>query len=259
MNALRNVTRIRETMLAKPTRNNSTAVVGTQSCFEASIPHGERFYGHKHSSKKVVSCTGLFPAETYLNGRGFVIDPPKKEDKSAFVGFLNPPKGYTELKDEAARFGYRTLYRNPKLKNSVFTVRFSENPAAFAMENYTEEQKKIFFEKYPEGLIYDVQINPAVTNHLITNQKIELKSLLFDDISTSIYGDEPFGKMILFVKTPGGFWDLSWHSTSASLHNLDRLTGFTEVIRQFQVIPKEEEKVEPLEPVAPTVDTKITE
>jgi hypothetical protein len=263
MNALRTGARIRESLLTKLPRNEPAATFGVSSLFEASISQERRFYSDKSSSKKG-SLAARFPIEYQLDGFGFTLNP-KREDKSAIVGFVKPPKGYAEVKQDAERLGYIKLYRNTETSDSAYTVQFSEKTGS-PLDKFAEDKKRVFFEKYPLGEIYEVTINPVVTSHL-DQQKIEFKSLLFDAMSLP-HGDQQIGKMTLFMKTPGGIWDLSWHSLSVNLHDSKRMRAFPEAIKDFQVILKEDPKVEPLEEKKsdadqtkelPTVDTKITE
>jgi len=245
MNTLRFGTKIRETFFSKqsqssqsltphPPRPFSNFVFGNQF-----VTPGERFYSDKSSPKKASGASvGRFPYDTYLDGKGFQIIPPRKEDKSAYVGLVKAPKGHSEIKEEAARWGFQNMYLKKDGNDSVYTVGFTDaSPSSTPMEQYTEERKQRFFERYPEGQVFDVNLNTSITSHL-SGKNVEFKTFLFDAVSHSNPHEHPLGKMVLFLKTPGGFWDLGWHSGISNLRDFRQMIGFTDAVKDLKVILK---------------------
>jgi hypothetical protein len=252
MNALRFGTRIRENFFSKQSQSSQSLTPQPPrgfSIFASGIQlSSERFYSDKSSPKKPNgAAVGRFPYETYLDGKGFQIIPPRKEDKSAYVGLVKPPKGHSELQEEAARWGFQNLYLKKDGNDSVYTVGFTDaSPSSTPMDQYTDERKQRFFERYPEGQVFDVNLNESVTSHL-TGKNVEFKALLFDALSRSNPHEHPLGKMVLFLKTPGGFWDLGWHSGISNLRDSKQMIGFTNAVKDFKVILKTSDNAQSIE------------
>jgi len=217
--------------------SNSFFVAPSKNTFERSYstPKG-KFRG---------AFVARFPYDTYLDGKGIQINPPQREDTSAIVGLSKPPKGHTEAKDEAARWGFHGLYLKNDSHESVYTIGFNDTtPSSTSLQQYTEERKQRFFEKYPQGQISEVALNSSVTNHLKHNQ-LSFQALLFDAVTQANPYEHPLGKMVLFLKTPGGFWDLGWHSVISSLRDSKHQAMFAEVVKDFKANIREKTEIEP--------------
>jgi len=68
--------------------------------------------------------------------------------------------------------------------------------------------------------------------------------------------------MTLFLKTPGGFWDLGWHSGINNLLDTKQSVDFTATVKDLKVIMKDEvqESNEEKTPAKPIVNKpKIVE
>jgi len=241
MNALRFGSKIRETFFANQSQSSQSFHAQHNAFAPINQFTQERLYSDKSNPKKATGASvGKFPYDTYLDGKGFQIIPPRKEDMSAYVGLLKSPKGHSEVKDEAARWGFQNMYLRKDQMDSVYTIAFTDNsPSSTPMEKYTEERKQRFFERYPDGQVYDVNLNSSVTSHFST-KKIEFKAFLFDAVTHSNPHEHPLGKMVLFLKTPGGFWDLGWHSGISNLRDTKQMINFTDTVKDLKVIMKED-------------------
>lgn len=180
---------------------------------------------HNSSSNKTPSrsrqtAVGRLPWETYVNGSGLELanykelaSPFSNEDKSAEVSFTTPPLGHEEYDPkQASKMGYRNLYWKSG-SPSVFTVMFNEKKKDEDMEAYINNRKKRFYESEPSGKISHVSLSTSAVKH-ITGKNVSVGSLLFTPNSPDRM---PVAHMALFMQTPSGFWDLTWHST---LHNV---------------------------------------
>jgi hypothetical protein len=176
------------------------------------------------------------PAETLLTGKGYMINIPKPEDKTAIVGFVTPPKGHVEAaEDEAAEFGYLKLYKGPGL--SVFTIGFEPDTHKMTMDNYVRERQGKFNDKYPEGKFSTVNFDPIVTQHLTKKQDVTVSAQLFDPKGGPY--SNPVAKISFYIKTPGGFWDIAWHTQLSNIHDPKQNMAFIEAIKQLNIVWKE--------------------
>jgi len=245
MNSLRFGSKIKDTFFANQPRSNQSFNIQYLESTTCLVPRNnltqERLYSDKSSPKKTTGASvGKFPYDTYLDGKGFQIIPPRKEDSSAYVGLVKAPKGHSEVKDEAARWGFQNMYLRKDHMDSVYTIAFTDIASSSTpMEKYTEERKQRFFERYPDGQVYDVNLNNSVTSHFST-KNIDFKAFLFDAVTHSNPHEHPLGKMVLFLKTPGGFWDLGWHSGISNLRDSKQMISFTDTVKDLKVIMKDD-------------------
>eukprot|EP01118_Nematostelium_gracile_P009394 TRINITY_DN315_c0_g1_i1.p1 TRINITY_DN315_c0_g1~~TRINITY_DN315_c0_g1_i1.p1 ORF type:complete len:234 (-),score=61.44 TRINITY_DN315_c0_g1_i1:156-857(-) len=200
-----------------------------------------RFMSEKAKNIPVVTCS----QETLLDGKGIGFLPTKRTDKFAYVGLVKPPKGHVESKDEAVRGGFVNFFHKKTTNNSMYTIGFNDsNPVQNTpLDHYMETRKSSFFDRFPDGQVAEVSLDKTVTEHL-NHENISHKALFFG-VGPS---RDTLHKIVLFVKTPGGFWDLSWHSDSKTFNDPTQYQGFAEVIKDFKVIMKDEpDTVAPIE------------
>jgi len=179
---------------------------------------------------------GKFPFDTYIDAKGFHINPSKKEDKSANITLIKIPPGYQEFKEEADRWGFHNLFKSG---DSYFAVSFNdEYPSSMSIEQIAHQKNQVFFDKYPEGQVSPLSLHKDVTEHL---KHVEFRSFVME-AGTKNPNEESFGKMIIFLKTPGGVWDLGWHSAKKNLHDSGHQLSFVNAIKNFKIVLKEPEE-----------------
>jgi len=189
---------------------------------------------------------GKFPFDTYIDAKGFHINPLKKEDKSANITLVKIPPGYQEFKEEADRWGFHNLFKSG---DSYFAVSFSDDfPSSMSIEQIAHQKNQIFFDKYPEGQVSPLSLHKDVTEHL---KHVEFRSFVME-AGTKNPNEDSFGKMIIFLKTPGGVWDLGWHSVKKNLHDSNHQLGFVTAIKNFKIVLKEPEETPDSSKVMPS-------
>lgn len=233
-------TRIRESLLSNRSQTSINALPA-KVAFTTPQSSSRQFHSDKPSQKKVSSVVGRFPFDTYIDAKGFHINPTKKEDRSANVGLVKSPQGYQEFKEESDRWGFHNLYKSG---DSYFSISFSDDfSSTLSIDQIAHQKNQIFFDKYPEGQVYPLSLHKDVTDHL---KHVEFRSFVMEAGTKGLYEDS-YGKMNLFVKTPGGVWDLGWHSARKNLHDSSHQLGFVNAIKNFRVILKEAENTESTE------------
>jgi len=192
-----------------------------------------RSYSQKKRAPKVSVPVGYCSLETILTGRGITINMPNKMDESAEVGFLAPPTGYVNCPDKARKFGCQNWFTRA---GSTFTLHFDEAfSTAATIDDYFEERKTRFQLKYPYGNVHSVDFSPVVTTHMDKNGIIH-RSGIFNQ-RYSYQGEKPY--MALFLKTPGGFWSLKWHSHLDNL--MHRNAHFIKAVNDLKVVFRNKE------------------
>jgi hypothetical protein len=180
-----------------------------------------------------------------LDGKGFSINPPKKEDKTAIVGFVKLPKGHKDNPDAAARMGFQSLYLLSDGNTSVYTIDFDDSSPKLSLENYIRERQQRFNDAYPDGYFYPVELAPVVTEHLTKKNDVKCSAVLFNAAATGVnLYEEPMGKLVLFMKTPGGFWNIAWHTSINNLLDNKKNLAFTETLKDLRVYWRAEEGLE---------------
>jgi len=210
------------------------------------------FYSTQKKSKVPIAFSSL---ETMLTGRGMTISPPKKEDKSAYVGFISPPQGHQDKKDIAQKYGVQNWY---SMEQSVYTLHFDDETATSStIGEYTDERRSRFLMKYPHGRFYPVSLDSMVTSHF-ERKGIPHSTAIFDQHALEYRRNEgwvqPLPYMTLFLKTPGGFWRLNWHSTLENLKK--RNADFIKTVKDLKVILREDEQENDVKP--PEDKTTVT-
>jgi len=217
--------------IGKPLFANSANVTPTNS---------ERSFATETNKQAKPIPIAHFPAETLLSGKGYTINPPKKEDKSAIVGFVTIPKAHKELpSEEVMEFGLQKMYKSTNSNiGSVYTVNFDDSSPKMSMENYIRDRQHRFNDSYPDGKFHTVELDPIVTDHLTKKNSVKCTAMLFDP-NGGPYSD-PMGKLVLYIKTPGGFWDIAWHTSISALHDPKQNVNFTEAIKHLKIVWKDE-------------------
>jgi hypothetical protein len=193
----------------------------------------------------------------YTDGKVFTVNPPKKEDKTAIVGFLKGPKGYEASPEQALASGFQGLWikRNEYSDAaSIYTLAFDDTFGG-SIDQYMQEKVQTFIDRYQasEGKHYKVDLDRVVTDHLTKKNNVECKAALFSTGQTSLYEPPLFGKLIMLLKTPGGFWELSLHANVKHLLNPSTQTAFTKTVRDLKIFWKDE-----VEPESMDKTTKVT-
>jgi len=193
----------------------------------------------------------------YTDGKVFSVNPPKKEDKTAIVGFLKPPKGYEASPEQALASGFQGLWikRNEYSDAaSIYTLSFDDSFTG-SIDQYMQEKVQTFIDRYQasDGKHYKVDLDSVVTDHLTKKNEVQCKAALFSTGQTSLYEPPLFGKLIMLLKTPGGFWELSLHANIKYLLNPTTQTAFTETIRDLKIFWRDD-----VEPDVIDKTTKVT-
>jgi len=196
--------------------------------------------------------------ETLLTGRGVTFTPPKKEDKTAFVGFVSSPRGYQERTDQAQKYGVQNFYWNSD-RDSVYTLHMDDSylPSQ-SLEEYVQDKMDKFSNKFPDSILYPVKLNHSLTSHLDQKNLLH-KTVIFNQgsagFTTSGQLAHSLPYMSFFLKTPGSFWRLNWYSHLDNL--LKRNLGFCKAVKDLKVILREEPKVSIDEPKVPIEESKV--
>jgi hypothetical protein len=182
--------------------------------------------------------------ETLTTGRGVWFTPPKKEDKSAVVGFVSPPRGYRERTDQAQKYGVQNFYWND-FRDSVYTLHMDDNyTPSQTLEEYVSEKMDKFKNRFPDSVIYPVKLNTAITSHF-DSKGVQHSTLIFNQRSQTLTASGQANNylpyMSFFFKTPGAFWRLNWYSPLENL--LRKNLGFCRAVKDLKVILREEPKV----------------
>jgi len=181
----------------------------------------------------------------YNDGKAFTVNPPVKEDKSAVVGFVKPPKGYDAHPEQALKSGFQGLWirRNEYSDTtSIYTLAFDDTFAG-SIDQYMQERTQTFIDRYQssDGKHYSVDLGSVVTDHLTRKNGVQCKAALFSTGQTSLYEQPLLGKLIMLMKTPGGFWELGLHAPIKHLLAPSTHTAFTEAIRDLKIFWREGE------------------
>jgi len=148
-----------------------------------------------------------------------------KTDNTASVYLESPPQATEEDKDAAAYLGVNNFYRGSN--NHFYMIQF-EPTANPSLHDYVESAKLQFYGKVPYGSIADVQISEQLLGniqHLLQTSDIQCKALFFD--KKRVPGDvQRVAELLFVIMTPGGFWNISCHSTFMYLSShKDQLFG----------------------------------
>lgn len=148
-----------------------------------------------------------------------------KTDNTASVYLENPPLSTEEDKDAAAYLGVNNFYRGGN--NHFYMIQFepTTNPS---IHDYVEAAKLQFYSKVPYGSISSVEISSQLLGniqHLLQTSDIQCRALFFD--KKRVPGDvQRVAELLFVIMTPGGFWNISCHSTYMYLTtNKDQLFG----------------------------------
>jgi len=148
-----------------------------------------------------------------------------KTDNTASVYLENPPQATEEDKDAAAYLGVNHFYRGGN--NHFYMIQFepTSNPS---LHDYIESAKLQFYSKIPYGSISDVELSEQLLGniqHLLQTSDIQCRALFFD--KKRVPGDvQRVAELLFVIMTPGGFWNISCHSTFLYLtSHKDQLFG----------------------------------
>lgn len=147
-----------------------------------------------------------------------------KTDNTASVYLENPPPLAEEDKEAASYLGVNHFYRGAN--NNFYMIQF--DPAQDSINDYLEHAKLEFYGKIPYGSISEVELSNDLLGkieHLLQSHDIECRALFFDKKKqpTDV---QRVAELLFIVKTPGGFWNISCHSTYFHLAtNKDLLFG----------------------------------
>jgi len=124
---------------------------------------------------------------------------------------------------------------------SIYTLAFDDTFSG-SLEQYMQEKIQTFIDRYQtsDGKHYEVALNSVVTDHLTKKNNVECKAALFSTGQTSLYEQPLLGKLILLLKTPGGFWELGLHAPIKHLLLPSTQTAFTESIRGLNIFWRED-------------------
>lgn len=243
MNSLRLGSRVQGSFSAKPTsfRGFGSGNFPRQSSFGGLSPiplSSKRLYSSSKDSTKTKGIPVAFFAD-YSDGKAFTVNPPIKEDKSAIVGFVKPPKGYEAHPEQALKSGFQGLWvkRNEYSDTtSIYTLAFDDSFAG-SIDQYMQERTQTFIDRYQssDGKHYSVELGSAVTHHLTKRNSVQCKAALFSTGQSSLYEQPLLGKLIMLLKTPGGFWELGLHAPIKHLLNPATQISFTEAIRDLKI------------------------
>jgi len=180
-----------------------------------------------------------------------------KTDNTASVYLENPPQATEEDKDAAAYLGVNNFYRGSN--NHFYMIQFepTSNPS---INDYVELAKLQFYSKVPYGSISDVEIsNELLGNiqHLLQTSDIKCKALFFD--KKRVPGDvQRVAELLFVIMTPGGFWNISCHSTFMYLtSHKDQLFG--NILKNLHVeLRKSAMKAETISKKSTKKPTKLT-
>jgi hypothetical protein len=150
-------------------------------------------------------------------GNGVLKMPPAQNDATASVYLENPPPQHEEDKEAAAYLGVNHFYRSGGLTS--FCIMKFEPVKNTPLDNYIETTKLDFYSKIPYGTVSKVDLAPSVTSHLnkaLESENMESAALFFDKKRVPMELQRP-AELSYILKTPGGFWNVSCHSTFFNL------------------------------------------
>jgi len=154
--------------------------------------------------KKSLAPRFLMLGGAELNGK----IPPAELDPSANVYLAAPPNDHEEDKDVSVLLGVNAFYRSSQ---SFYMMKFHKNETDMKLDDYVELAKLDFFSRTPYGTVSQVFFNPALTEHL-NMQGIIYTALFFDKKGRPDVIQRP-AEMIFILKTPGGFWSITCHTS----------------------------------------------
>jgi hypothetical protein len=241
MNSLRLGSRVQGSFSAKPTSIGGFGFGSQHSSLHGLVPipiSAKRLYSHSRDNTKNKGVPIAFFAD-YTDGKTFTVNPPLKEDKTALVGFVKPPKGYEAHPEQALKSGFNGLWikRNEYSDTtSIYTLAFDDSFAG-SIDQYMQERTQTFIDRYQssDGKHYAVELGSAVTDHLTKKNSVQCKAALFSTGQTSLYEQPLLGKLIMLMKTPGGFWELGLHAPLKHLMNPTTHISFTEAVRDLKI------------------------
>jgi len=138
--------------------------------------------------------------------------PPPQNDTSASVYLTAPPNDHEEDKEAAAYLGVNNFYRSGQ---SFYVLKFDGSKENMKLEDYVEMTKLDFYSRMPYGTVSQVYLNSTLTENmkeLLQTNEVSCAALFFDKKGRPDTMQRP-AEMILTIKTPGGFWNISCHST----------------------------------------------
>jgi hypothetical protein len=161
------------------------------------------------SNKKVLSSS--IPRFLLLGGTEFSKLRPPQQDQSASVYLTAPPNDHVEDKDIAKYLGVNAFYKS---LYSYYSLKFEKKDSDIELRDYVERTKLEFYSKTPYGTISEVNLHPQLVEHFVP--ELDFAVLFLDkrglpDIIQRI------AEFVLFLKTPGGFWNISCTSTFYTL------------------------------------------
>jgi len=183
------------------------------------VPQMRSNFSTKISGTTIVPKHSALPFK-FLNdgtGNGVMKMPPAQNDATASVYLENPPPQHEEDKEAAAYLGVNHFYRSGGLTS--FCIMKFEPVKNVPLENYIETTKLDFYSKVPYGTVSKVDLAPAVTSHLnkaLEAESLESAALFFDKKRVPMELQRP-AELSYILKTPGGFWNVSCHSTFFNL------------------------------------------
>jgi len=207
----------------------------------------QRWYSQSRENSKLKGVPVAFFSD-YNDGKGFSINPPRTEDKTSIVGFVKPPKGYEAHPEQALKSGFHGLWikrSDYSDATSIYTLAFDDTFSG-SLEQYMQEKTQTFIDRYQasDGKHYNVDLDSIVTDHLTKKNEVECKAALFSTGQTSLYDQPLLGKLIMLMKTPGGFWELGLHAPIKHLLSSSTQTSFTETIRDLKIFWREDAEAE---------------
>jgi len=207
----------------------------------------QRWYSQSRENSKLKGVPVAFFSD-YNDGKGFSINPPRTEDKTSIVGFVKPPKGYEAHPEQALKSGFHGLWikrSDYSDATSIYTLAFDDTFSG-SLEQYMQEKTQTFIDRYQasDGKHYNVDLDSIVTDHLTKKNEVECKAALFSTGQTSLYDQPLLGKLIMLMKTPGGFWELGLHAPIKHLLSSSTQTSFTETIRDLKIFWREDAAAE---------------
>jgi len=248
MNSLRFGSRVQGVFSSKTSSFTGFGLTASSSKFPSSgfstnFSSTKRLYSHAKGENGKHRGVPVAFFSDYTDGKAFTVNPPVREDKSAIVGFLKPPKGYEAHPEQALKSGFQGLWikRNEYSDTtSIYTLAFDDSFAG-SLDQYVQERTQNFIDRYQssDGKHYSVELGSAVTDHLTRKNAVQCRAALFSTGQTSLYEQPLLGKLIMLLKTPGGFWELSLHAPIKYLLAPSTQTGFTEVVRDLKIFWRE--------------------
>jgi len=199
-----------------PIPHQSTKLLSTPQPHNQSV----RQFGHKAKGSSIV----FFPHSTYISGGGvhprlllpepapwrlaFCIRPGAVLDNSTKIHF-NVPQDHVEDPELARGVGVYKLLRPNDNNQSFWTVSFVENKSSMTLRNYIEQQTKLFFSTHITGTILPLKFS---SDFLQLPPNFKYECWQFNPASTDIRA-----QLVLFIQTPTGFWQISWHGQAEYL------------------------------------------